>query len=78
MRLVKRVCGECGKSLSELPFVCKFCGGQYCSEHRLPESHNCTRLEDARKKPQNNEVPPTDDADALEIPEKIVKRRNLR
>ena len=27
-----------------MPFTCKFCGGSYCYDHRLPESHNCTGL----------------------------------
>ena len=25
-----------------MPFRCKYCGGYFCSEHRLPELHNCT------------------------------------
>lgn len=25
-----------------MPFRCKYCGGYFCSEHRLPEMHNCT------------------------------------
>jgi Zn-dependent protease len=33
-------CDYCGKEES-LPFVCNYCGGTFCSEHRLPESHNC-------------------------------------
>lgn len=27
-----------------MPFVCKFCGGSFCYNHRLPESHNCPGL----------------------------------
>lgn len=27
-----------------MPFVCKFCGGTFCYNHRLPESHNCPGL----------------------------------
>jgi len=27
-----------------LPFECKFCGGYFCLEHRLPEDHNCPDL----------------------------------
>ncbi|MGA2665254.1 MAG: AN1-type zinc finger domain-containing protein [Nitrososphaerales archaeon] len=34
-------CQYCGKEES-LPFVCNYCGGVFCGEHRLPESHNCT------------------------------------
>jgi len=33
-------CDICGKK-EYLPFVCKYCGGTFCSEHRLPEKHNC-------------------------------------
>ncbi len=34
-------CQFCGKEES-LPFVCNYCGGTYCSDHRLPEAHQCT------------------------------------
>ncbi len=27
-----------------MPFTCKFCGGSFCYNHRLPESHNCHGL----------------------------------
>lgn len=27
-----------------MPFRCNYCGGYFCSEHRLPEFHNCTGL----------------------------------
>lgn len=33
-------CDYCGKDES-LPFVCNYCGGAYCPEHRLPEAHQC-------------------------------------
>ena len=33
-------CEYCGKEV-DLPFECKFCGGYFCVEHRLPENHNC-------------------------------------
>lgn len=25
----------------DLPFHCNYCGGTFCSDHRLPEKHNC-------------------------------------
>jgi Zn-dependent protease len=25
-----------------MPFVCSFCSGVFCPQHRLPESHNCS------------------------------------
>lgn len=36
-------CDFCGKEV-DLPFKCRYCGGRYCSEHRLPESHECSGL----------------------------------
>ncbi len=33
-------CEFCGREES-LPFVCNYCGGVFCSEHRLPEAHMC-------------------------------------
>lgn len=33
-------CNYCFVSLP-LPYRCRRCGGWYCSEHRLPERHNC-------------------------------------
>jgi len=48
-------CQYCGKEES-LPFVCNYCGGVFCGEHRLPESHKCTG--DLSRKPVV-ETPPT-------------------
>lgn len=36
-------CEVCGSELS-LPFTCSYCGGTFCSYHRLPEAHNCKML----------------------------------
>jgi len=37
-------CSYCGK-VEKMPFKCKFCGGVFCSSHRLPENHECGGLE---------------------------------
>ena len=34
-------CEHCGEKIDFLPFKCKYCGGAYCKEHRLPENHQC-------------------------------------
>ncbi|MFO7794191.1 MAG: rhomboid family intramembrane serine protease, partial [Candidatus Nanohaloarchaea archaeon] len=40
-------CSECGeKSMS---FTCRYCGKSFCSEHRLPENHDCQGLEESQK-----------------------------
>ncbi|HIP62625.1 MAG TPA: rhomboid family intramembrane serine protease [Archaeoglobus profundus] len=33
-------CDICGKE-EPLPFTCRYCGGTFCADHRLPEKHNC-------------------------------------
>ena len=33
-------CDACGKDVA-LPFRCRYCGGNFCSDHRLPENHSC-------------------------------------
>ncbi|MHA2289956.1 MAG: AN1-type zinc finger domain-containing protein [Promethearchaeota archaeon] len=35
-------CEHCGEKIDFLPFKCKYCGGSYCKEHRLPEYHQCS------------------------------------
>ena len=34
-------CDICGKK-EVLPYKCSYCGGTFCSDHRLPEQHDCT------------------------------------
>jgi Zn-dependent protease len=46
-------CRKCGQE-TFLPFRCPYCGDQFCSEHRLPESHNCPRMDLARAQRQED------------------------
>ena len=34
-------CYFCGRQIKGLPYVCRRCGKTFCSDHRLPEYHNC-------------------------------------
>jgi membrane associated rhomboid family serine protease len=36
-------CDVCGRD-ENMPYNCRHCGGTYCSEHRLPENHDCPGL----------------------------------
>ncbi|WP_435098020.1 rhomboid family intramembrane serine protease [Halarchaeum sp. P4] len=38
-------CDRCGEQVG-MPYRCRFCGGTYCEEHRLPESHDCPGLDE--------------------------------
>jgi Zn-dependent protease len=44
-------CQVCGAE-TMMPFRCPFCGGQFCSQHRLPENHNCPAISKARSQAQ--------------------------
>jgi Zn-dependent protease len=35
-----------------LPFICPYCGGQFCAPHRLPENHACSKINVARTQRQ--------------------------
>jgi len=50
-------CQVCDQE-SLLPFRCKYCGGQFCSAHRLPENHACQRIDVARSQRQEQVITP--------------------
>ncbi len=41
-----------------IPFRCPFCGGQFCSAHRLPENHKCPGISAARAQTQERVMAP--------------------
>lgn len=45
-------CQTCGTEVT-LPYMCPYCGGQFCSQHRLPENHACPQISRARTQRQN-------------------------
>lgn len=54
-------CDVCGKE-EYLPYKCKYCGGTFCAEHRLPENHNCPGIKNR---------------DYWNVPVKVKKRENI-
>lgn len=40
-------CSECGKQT--MSFTCHYCGEKFCSQHRLPENHDCDGLDSGKK-----------------------------
>jgi Zn-dependent protease len=48
-------CRKCGQE-TFLPFQCPYCGDQFCAAHRLPESHDCPRMDLARAQRQEDAV----------------------
>ncbi|MCL2476445.1 AN1-type zinc finger domain-containing protein [Candidatus Bathycorpusculum sp.] len=49
---------QCQKCTTEtvMPFRCPFCGGQFCSHHRLPENHGCIGINNAKAQTQQRVV----------------------
>jgi hypothetical protein len=35
-----------------MPYRCRYCKGRYCSDHRLPENHQCEGLQRIRENPR--------------------------
>lgn len=48
--MVNMKCDSCGKDIGDMRFTCKFCQGSFCSEHRLPENHDCQGLKEYKKR----------------------------
>jgi predicted nucleic acid binding AN1-type Zn finger protein len=39
---------ECKSKISKIIGHCKSCEQSFCSKHRLPESHSCSKLQELR------------------------------
>ncbi|UOY09980.1 rhomboid family intramembrane serine protease [Methanonatronarchaeum sp. AMET6-2] len=39
-----------------MPYTCRYCGEEFCAEHRLPENHSCTGLSDYKSKLRRGNV----------------------
>jgi Zn-dependent protease len=48
-------CRKCGQE-TFLPFRCPYCGDHFCTDHRLPENHDCPRMDLARAQRQEDAV----------------------
>jgi Zn-dependent protease len=54
-RFFRMKCEVCGQE-TFLPFQCPYCNGHFCEAHRLPENHNCSRIDLARAPKQEGDV----------------------
>jgi Zn-dependent protease len=43
-------CDLCGTE-EAIPFKCRYCGGMFCSVHRLPPNHRCVFMRDFQEQP---------------------------
>jgi len=51
-------CSYCGKE-DMLPYKCSYCEKSFCSQHRLPENHECEAIAGG-KKIVKKKAPPTE------------------
>lgn len=59
-------CGVCGKE--DVPvFNCNYCGGCFCTEHHLPENHNCPN----KPPPKNEATTNSEDSICIECKTKL-------
>lgn len=81
----KRVCSKCGEKLSHSPFKCNYCDTTFCTEHRLPENHNCPGLGSRDRETNSKEImymnskkhqESANDVSSHENDEKVVKSQD--
>lgn len=46
-------CNKCKKEITDLYFHCRYCNQNFCSEHRLPEDHECEELNKYKEQNKN-------------------------
>lgn len=46
-------CDHCGRDIDGMPYTCNSCGETHCSDHRLPEYHECTHLQTTERSWEN-------------------------
>jgi hypothetical protein len=64
-------CNFCGSEIPKLPFQCKYCGETFCTDHRLPENHNCSF--DFKKEPLE---PTTKETVRVKVPKYRSGKKN--
>jgi len=65
-----------------MPYICRYCGGRFCPDHRLPENHNCERLKRIKRRfPITKPIPkiPPKRREGIKVPRlRIPRLRILR
>lgn len=46
-------CDQCGRHIEGMPYTCNRCGKTHCSDHRLPEYHECGSIQAADRSWEN-------------------------
>lgn len=63
----------CTELIAYLPFTCKYCGGTFCKNHRLPENHKCGLKLKSVSAPISNTSPAMN---ATSIPREVPMYQN--
>jgi hypothetical protein len=65
-------CSKCGKTA--MTFTCRYCGEKFCSEHRLPENHDCENIDDVKARSASS----SESSDKDKSSDKWFKEQNLK
>ena len=69
-------CSECGEKT--MSFTCRYCGEKFCSEHRLPEKHDCDGLESGKKEEYSSSSSSEDEGDEKWFDEKFSNKKETQ
>ena len=62
---------ECFKKNTLVIGDCKFCNNSFCCNHRLPEVHDCTNLDDVKIDSLNKYKKEMEDNNLLQVKVKV-------
>jgi membrane associated rhomboid family serine protease len=69
-------CSKCGKQ--SMSFTCRYCGEKFCSEHRLPEKHDCDGLESGKKEEYSSSSSSEEKGDDKWFDEKFSNKKKTQ
>ena len=74
-------CEHCGDSIYTLTYECNYCSQSFCRSHRLPETHDCSHVSDARppaSKGSSDQLHDTDSTSEIDFRDENVDLQELR
>jgi len=70
-------CQKCDMN-TFLPFKCPHCGDHFCSDHRMPERHNCPRIDQARLPREEAKLSPPQESFKYTVSYPFSSQQNKR
>lgn len=61
-----------------MTFTCRYCGEKYCSEHRLPENHDCSKIDEVTRHSGESTESSDSDEDQKWFRDQNLKQETVR